>query len=407
MILEKIHFDSLEDYNYLERYVNCGSPSGFTDKYNTSVQTCAKGPGDSFCLYSIELPDGITIHDFGKIPAFFKKWQMLIHPDMVEDDLFRICTKVKKTDIYVTPTSSSRTVKILGKNGWFLKLNYNGLIGRIERQIMKKHALSAIEVSKVIENAINKKKLPSNFYFYREIFSRVIELPNKDSYYEWGIVLREPTPIPHNDKVVYHIPGFSLFSKDDNAPNDPTILIQLIDKQSKSVIDYLFEEIICPIYSAYFSLILNCGLQLECHAQNTLFAIDNNFQVIGIVARDAESIDKDISLMEELGIKNEIKTTNYKCLRKQDYNYQIMHSFMFDFKLGEYLITPIIESAKIKFGFDKRDLINKIKEFNHAYIDKLPMDFFPTDGKWYNYKNIVHDRSKKRSYITNDKPNYR
>lgn len=406
MILENINLDSFKDYLHMERYVNRGSPSGFTEKYTTSPHTSAKGTNEKFYLCSVDFPNNITFQDFGEKPKFFV-WKMLIHPDMIKEKMFSVCTNINKEALLVAPIASSRTVKILDKEGWFLKLNYKGLIGRIDRNVGRNQALSAIEVSNIIVKAIEGGKLPKTFFFLRELFARVVDLPDEYSFYEWGIVLREPSPFPKRDEIKYLIPAFSLFSPDDKNPTDPTILTQLINKQGKEVGDFLFEDIISPVYEGYFNLLLNCGLQLECHAQNTLFAIGEDFRVIGMVAKDAESIDKDLTLMSELNIQQEIQTTKYKCLRREDYNYHIMHSFMFDFKLGEYLISPIIEDALKNFSFDKKKLVDKIKKQNNTFIAKLPSDFFPSDGKWYSYENKVYDRSKKRDYIGTDNPNFR
>lgn len=406
MILENMDFDSFKDYLHMERYVNTGSPSGFTEKYTTSPHTSAKGSSDEFYLCSVDFPDNLTFQDFGHEPEFFS-WKMLVHPDMIDDELFSVCSKVNKEAVLVAPTASSRTVKIIDKDGWFLKLNYKGLIGRADRQIGRNQALSAIEVSNIIAEAIEVGKLPNTFFFLRELFARVVKIPVNNSFYEWGIVLREPRPYPKNDEIKYIIPAFSLFSKDDKSPSDPTILTQLIKKQDKTVEDFLFEDIISPVYEAYFNILIRCGLQLECHAQNTSFAIDKYFRIVGVVAKDAESIDKDLSLMNELKLKNEISTMKYKCLSKGDYNYEIMHSFMFDFKLGEYLIIPLIEDAFKNYSFNKTELIDRIKKYNNTFIKQLPNNFFPKDGKWYSYENIVHDITKKRPYIANDNPMFR
>jgi len=392
----------------MERYVNIGSPSGFTDKYTTSLNTSPKGPNESFYLCSIEFPSEFTFEDFGIIPTFFKDNEMFVHPDMIDDDLFSNCA-CNREAFLVAPTSSARTVKVIGENGWFLKLNYKGLIGRFERQIARKQASSAIEITNIIQDAINKKKLPKSFYIFPEVGARVVDFPDPDvnKPYEWGIVFREPLPFPHNRELKYVIPGFSLFSYDEKNPDDPTVLTQLIKNQRKPVEDFLFEDLISPIFEAYFCLLLQCGLQLEAHAQNISFVLDEGMNIIGLVARDAESIDKDISLIEDLKIDINIKTTEWKCILREQYNYHIMHSFMFDFKLGKYLISPIIEEALKNFPLNKEKLIDRIKSQNNSYIRQLPQDFFPLDGKWYSYDNIVHDRTKKRPYIATDNPDYR
>lgn len=405
MILEKIDFTSFADYLYMERYINDGSPSGFSYKYSTSAETSPLSKSKSFSLVSLEIPTSITIKDYGIKPSFLK-CDFLIHPDFIEDILFSKCKIVEKEALLVSPTSSARTIKIIKDNYGFIKLNYKGLIGRVDRQLAKKHALSAIEVSEIIEEALRKRKLPNKFLFYKETFARVIELPNGEETYEWGMLYREEMPFPYDNKVSYIIPAFSLFSEDINNKNHKTLLTQIIEMQKKDVEEFLFEDLICPIYENYFELLINCGLQLEAHAQNTLIGIDKNFKITGIIFKDAESIDKDVSLMKELNIDNIIKSLDYKCLRRTDYNYQIMHSFMFDFKLGEYLISPIIEESYNNFNFNKKRLEEKIRFFNKKFISRLPEDFFPSN-KWYFYEKVIHDRTKKRPYKFKENPKYR
>ena len=406
MLLDEINFNSSKDYIHMERYVNGESPSGNTSKYNTSPETRAKGDNECFYLSSVEFPKTVNIQDFGVKPDFFK-WEMLVHPDMIKLPMFERCKNINKEALIVAPTASSRTVKALESEGWFLKLNYKGLIGRLDRNVGRNQAISAIEVSNIVVNAIDRGILPDKFFFMREQFARVIDLIDEEGKpYEWGIVLREPFAYPFKEAVKYLIPAFSLFASDDKNPNHPTILTQLIRKQSKPTEDFLFDDLIAPIFDCYFQLLINCGLQLECHAQNTMFAVDENFKIVGMVAKDAESIDKDISLMEELNIKHKIQTLVYKCLRRTDYNYQIMHSFMFDFKLGEYLVSPIIAEAERNFQFDKDKLLQKIKNHNHTFMQKLPSDFFPSNV-WFDYGNEVHDRTKPRPYRRNENPAFR
>ena len=126
-------------------------------------------------------------------------------------------------------------------------------------------------------------------------------------------------------------------------------------------------------------------------------------EVVGIVSKDAESIDKDITLIAQLNIDANF-TNEFKCIRRGKY-YQIQHSSFFDNKLGEYLITPIINEAKLHFRFNEIELIDRIKELSASFIKKLPEDFFPTH--WYNYPHLVLDRSKPRPWVKNENPKYR
>lgn len=406
MILTDALSDTSASYIHMERYVNKGSPSGFTDEHNTSPETRAKGTNAEFFLCGVRFPDYVEHVDFGTKPIFFDAWDMWVHPDLIDDELFQLCVEVERQLTPVSPTSSSRTVR-LNNNNWFAKLNYKGMIGRIDRQLAYDHAESAITITNRIEQAIKSSKLSQKFRFWREVFGRVYKIPFKDSFYEWGIVFREPDPFPLDKEIALIVPAFSLFSTDDKNPSHSSILLQLVERQHKLVEDFLFEDIIAPLCTAYFETLLICGLQLEAHAQNICLGLNKELSIEAIIAKDAESIDKDLSLIEDLGLEPISYSGTFKCLTRNQYNYQIMHSFMFDFKMGEYLITPLIQHASELFSINRRGLEERIRDLNRSYIRQLPTDFFPSDGKWYSYENIVHDRTKMRPYIANESPLYR
>ncbi len=412
MKLENINFDSSSDFLHLERFVNDGSPSGFTDTYTTSFLTSPRERFESFYLCGLKFHDESILQIYGSKPeGLSDNWHLLVHPDMLYDPnnnyFFSLAKEIKINAVKVAPTASCRTVKMLENNEWFIKLHYAGLIGRVDRGLTINHASSAVEVTDFIRDGMQLNKLPSFFHFQCELYAKVAQSKINNKSIEWGMVYREAKAWPLIEKKHFLIPAFSLFSTDRIYPNDPTLLEQIIWSQNKKVEEYLFEDIISPIYSTYFNLLLNLGIQLECHAQNTLFAIDENYKIMGMVARDAESIDKDISLMEERNINHSFQTNVYKCRYRQNYKYFIMHSFMFDFKLGEYLISPIIDNAHKKFGFNKSKLIQKIKEFNEFYIRQLPPDFFPSDKKWYKNSKRVHKKTGKQKYISKMNPKFR
>ena len=216
--------DPIEALLHMERYVNRGSPSGFTDKHTTSAGTWARGDAKGFYLSAVQLPGSIEIRDCGEPPRFLGQRDMLVHPDMIDDPLFATSTHVDRRALFVAPTANNRTVKVLDQDGWFIKLCYKGIIGRNDRQLASQHAISAVEVSNVITSAFDEKRLPADLYFLRETFARVVDLPDNDKTYEWGVVLREPSAYPHDPNTVFLLPAFSLFSIDAKTPEDPLIL---------------------------------------------------------------------------------------------------------------------------------------------------------------------------------------
>ncbi|MFW1467718.1 hypothetical protein ACEWA2_05715 [Vibrio parahaemolyticus] len=404
-------FNRDESLSYMERYVNDGSPSGFSDKHTSSQHTNPRSNVELFELVGIRCADSVEKAEFGsKCPDILRDFDLLIHPDMRNLDLWSEEFILSDSALTVTPTSSPRTVREVCNKKKYYKLHYQGMLGRQDRNLEIKHAQSAIEVSCELESAIFSKKLPPSFLFYRESYARVITIPSKDTKIadkkEYGIVVRDSVPFG-NKAFHFVIPAFSLFSFDMFDPYKKTILEQLFNHQSKSIEDFIFDDLLKPIFDCYFSSLLSCGLQLEAHAQNVLICLNKDKEIVGVAFRDAESIDKDLTLIEKLKLDVSLSRNYYKEIHENDYNYQIMHSFMFDFKLGEYLITPIINSAKHFSKIKENRLYKKIKAYNKKKISQLPNDFFPKDGKWYNYANVVHDKSKKRDYISHNNPKYR
>lgn len=418
MLLKTIATNPLEAWQYIERYVNKGSESGF-DKINNTIPVYTSPysdtkqyPLDVYDCSQLETESLSACHS----SDILQPNEFVLHPGNIilssdNEIIKRAVDKLifKNRNRYIaTPTSSSRTVFISSSNKClgFFKLHYDGLVGRVNRSISKKQALSSIELTEMIVKAIEKKILPHNLHFFKEPFAKVVR--NDD--YEMAYVFRELNPFPYNENIKYIIPMFSLFSKDKYALNDATLLQQLFEAQNLSIEQFILNSIIYPIFNCYFELLLTIGLQPEWQAQNVLLGLDNDFKVIGIIFRDLESIDKDIELMKNLDFhKNNIypffKSYDYKCIW---YNYrpltkdsyQVKHSFMFDFKLCRYLIMPLIECAKTFSNIDIIKVEKEITDFNQQFIKKLPVGFFPKNC-WYNYANIVLDRTKPRPFVSN------
>lgn len=412
MNINEILLDDEKAYIYMERYVNNGSPSGFS-KNTTSEKTQPQGETTSFPVKIIRFDETIRMEEIGKtrfnvLPdrCFF------CHPDTLEHE---ILINIKEHweivgEIEVAPTASGRTVKCIGDNKFFLKLDYLGRLGRITRNLDTPHIQSANEVTTILKEAVLNGKMNSKFAFLLEDFGRVAYLPMENGgTYEIGFILRDNQlfKAQNSSEKFFLIPAFSLFGTDMKRPNDKPIIAQLFKEQDKSINEFAFEDVLKPIIDCYFDVLLNCGLCLEAHAQNTLIAIDEHYQIRYIVARDLESVDKDLSLREFFGYSNDIiLAKNYKCLRNTDYNYTIKHSFMFDFKLGNYLLDPLLETFQKYFSeFKAEEIVGKIKAITHAYIDKLPQDYYPE--KWYDYEKEIFDLDKKRPYIAHTNPRYR
>jgi len=350
----------------------------------------------------------VEVIDVGdNIYTEFPSRTLFCHPDnLVLPFMQNIAGKWKQVDsVKVSPQSSGRTVKCIQKYSFSVKLDYFGLLGRITRNLDSKKLLSAFEVSACIREAVDLGVMNPTFSFFQERYGRYAKIKLSDgNFYEMGFVIREDEPYPLHNNLTAYIPFFSLFALDKQSPEDDPLIVQLFKRQNEPVNGFCL-TIITAVINAFFDTLVYCGLCLEAHAQNMLLGIDRNGKIVSVIARDMESVDKDLPLREYLGLGTQFLSEPYKCLHATDYNYTIMHSFMFDYKLGCYLVDPLLDAMQIINGFDRSWVTAEIKNLVHQRSSDLPSSYFPP--QWYNYENKIFENKTRRPYIAHENPRYR
>lgn len=407
MKIEEIKNNPDITLRYMERYVNSGSPSGFTKKNTTSRNTSPFSDNDAFALYSMYL-DEEDFEIYGEIDSStisLPKSEMLLHPDMVSKAFVRQAGEPRVTDYRVTPTSSGRTVQFLGDfNNDYIKLHYDGVIGRIDRKLPKRKAINGIEISSIIIDAIDEDKLPSSLSIFREPYAKLLKGADDSS--SWGAVWRDSHPTGKTSgKIDFLIPLFSLWSLDTKSETDKTIFHQLCELWGSHSESKITHEIIIPLIDSYFSLILNLGLQNEANAQNFLIGFDSDYNPVSVSIRDLMGIEKDYTLRESLGLSNRFDASGYKviCASKNKQLWQIRHSFAFDFKFSHYVIMPIVNLCSEMRIFSEKEKIAEIKDYiKNTWIRQLPNNYFPGNRSWYLHENTLLTREKK--YISKQNP---
>ena len=434
MRIEEFIENPIEALIKAERYVNDGSPSGIAN--TTSMSTCPKSVAKTFNVIQVTFPKEIEVKDVGVIKSgHIQDNSIYIHPDMLDYWLLQTTTHFITGELVVSPTASGRTV-LATNEGFFVKLAYSKQLGRLTRHLGEEKLNSAHEVTQQLVRAVETGMANPQFAFLREDYGRVAFLPINDierakndkvpqtnidnGKYEMGCLFRELKPFPYIKETEHLIPFFSLFGHEYSPTTQKRLrkqgvplVIQLFEKQDKPIEEFITRDLIFPLLHAYFDALLLGGVELEAHAQNMLLTIDSNFKVKRIVCRDLESAGRDATLMDYLKIQY-THGSGYKynvLLEKEvDQKYAkwyITHSFMFDFKLGEYIITPLLATIKKHFPcFDKAGVIKAIRLYNKQFIDKLPIGFFPKD--WCTYKKVnFEQQGLKREYDWHSRPRYR
>ncbi|MDE5562789.1 MAG: ferric iron reductase [Clostridiales bacterium] len=433
MKIEEYLINPIETYIKTERYINDGSPSGFSEQNKTSPETSPRSSILSFDIYSFELNEGVTVENIGA-PHNFKIPNNIIyvHPDMISEPIWSKEYYHQCAGVEVSPTASGRTVLARGQTPFFIKLAYPKCLGRLIRHMGRDKILSACEVTKHLMQAVESRKTNPKFSFLREDYGRVAYIPAVsdmdqtyplvNGFYEWGMLLREFKPYPYINENEFLLPFFALFGKEyipgsltSAAHQDLPLVLQLYQRQTqyKKLEEYLLQEVLFPLFDTYFDALLLAGIELEAHSQNMLISLDNNLRVSRIVCRDLESAGRDGTLMEYLHIPFQKLCPykyNYLTDIEPDQKYpkwQITHSFMFDFKLGEYLVSPLLSCCKEYCDeLNLSKIEEDIKEYNEHFISMLPKDFFPPE--WCHYEKINFEKEgKKREYIWQKNPKYR
>lgn len=412
MLLENLNLKSLP---YLERYVNSGSPSGFTIRYTTSEETKPFGLAPFFNPFICVAPEECFKY-YGEIPAFKefeetegKNW-LLVHPDMKNEKVFhsKNVSLKKSKKIKLVPTASGRTVELFDSltKGYF-KLHYTHIIGRITRELDNKIGIAGPEISKHLVSLIDQNKLDRRLTLMRETGARIFQGHSRNKSVEWGMVWREKDAykIDYNE-VKYVVPVFSLFGKDILAKKDKPLLEQIINHIGVDPTDYVLNQLIFPMIECYFNLIKNSGIQPEWHAQNLLVGLTKDFAPVKFIMRDLESMDKDLTFMEEHNIKIKFESAPFKCIDKTQWNYQRKHSFMYDYKFGEYIIQPLLNFLKKSYKIETLPLHQKIKLHSKIFIDEFPEDFYPK--YWVVFRKILIDQTiSDRPYVYKKNPKFR
>lgn len=402
-------FDNrMEMYVYMERYVNEGSPSGFTTVHTTSYETNPFTGKESFYLLEFCDNDCKTFVR-GEENELFTTGKNYAHPDSVQSrELIKAGRLLKQSKILVSPTASGRTMLILdGFRKGFLKLTYDvSKIGRCTRDISYIAGYGSIETSNKIKQYIDMKKLPNCFAFLPETSMKVSQL-NCKGIFEWGTIFREFNPYPSTDFDVAIIPAFSLFSIDTKNPLDEKLINQFIEISKKDPSQYLWNVLKITV-DAYWGLNLNCALRAELHSQNCMYEIDTNFQITRLVIKDMEDVDRDFTLAKHIGIPFSWDTYPFRCYDENSREFKYRASYMYDFKLGEYLLSPIIETVSKKFGLNPNDFEKRVRDYvRDKYLPLLPADYFPINGCWYYCKKVETKPGEGKKFYSSPNPKFR
>lgn len=407
---ELLSGDREVSYIYLERYVNDGSPTGFTEVHKTSEATNPFTGAECFPL--LEFCDSdLDIVNLGQDCSYLRGSTNFAHPDSVNSQVLHGSGRtLKESAFMVSPVAGGRTMILRDGSvrGGYLKLTYDvSRIGRVDRQLTIKHCESSLEVSEVLQAASKRGLLSPNTALMLEPAARVSLLPTPGGLYEWGTIFRERHPYPAGASDALLIPGFSLFGHDRKSQSDNALIVQMIRCGGYDPKQYLV-DLATMIVDAYWAIVHACALHIECHGQNCFFEMTPDFKINRIVVKDMDSVEKDIPLAEFLGVARDWRSYPYMCMSPEVWYYPIRASYMYDFKLGEYLLSPLIACVSAAFNLREDEVDLEISDHvRRTHLAGLPPSYFPADGCWYDCDNTERKPGERRQYFAHPNPRFR
>lgn len=232
-----------------------------------------------------------------------------VHPQVNEDlTVFNMPEIIKdsscKGELTVIPTASSRTVLVADKDltevpPFCVKLHYPFQITRSIRHLEKRKIEHSIRISNDFAQVKIHQKNP-NFAYLPESFGAAYGNDKKS----WGFLVREMTPKPLLAEQGQLLPLFSLYCPDKKNPNKKPMLCTLIEKSNLTPEDFVMEKIFKPLLKCWADVLVETGVVLEAHGQNTCIELDQNGMPNRMVFRDFDTyVNKE--LREKSGLSFE------------------------------------------------------------------------------------------------------
>jgi hypothetical protein len=370
---------------HLERWCNDGSPSGLSFGANQVSPSYRPREGrTSFEASAFLVPwEAAEFHSAGPSPELTATVTsaagavLTLHPDNPVIPPGRPTAPRR-----VVPTSSGRTVIVLDPAPvHYAKLHYPGLLGRVPRELNAPRVAASIRMSAALDDAAECGMLTDSCAYLAESIGVLASVDGA----EHGVIYREFTPRHQGGPdpcapAMPLIPFFALFSADSRAPDDPPLLITLLRLSGLSAAAAL-RSLLELVLESYGALAFAAGLVPEDHAQNLLLQLSPDLVPLRVVRRDLLDWYADLEIRRDRGLPADFsRVLDTAADPERAFGGR---SYAFDFRLGEYVLKPLVDCAVRYCGVDGGETERWIGERVHAIAARHGVDlheyFHPYD----------------------------
>jgi hypothetical protein len=371
---------------FMERYVDEAAKtySPFAGLSETAPEYRPRSDRPSFDLVTVCAPrDRVSV--FQADPAtslrdrYVRSEDVLfaIHPETWSsseiDNLDELHALPRGEPIQVAPTASTRTVFTTRCTqdvpAHFLKLHCPRRISRFNRRLRRKNIHNSIEVSRDLADM----RCDRFAYLPDSIGFTYCSGENP-----WGFLIREATPRPYLAQRLL-IPYFALYAGDLKHPEQPPLLVQLIERLGAEPESFVIDEIMVPVLDCWAKVVRQRGILLESHAQNILLEIDQDFRPRRVVHRDFDVwIDAEARRLVGLDVPFLGSNIGADMPYPKEQHYSLVYDHFIGRGLFDYLLQVLTRFCAADEDRVRRRVVNA---FHRSFPDSDR--FFPARTTFY------------------------
>lgn len=286
------------------------------------------------------LPDDYRDGDRMLLPVHPEALRM---PDLYAADALR----EPGPPLLVVPTANARTVLVRQRgerpvDPHFVKLHYPKRLSRFTRRLRR----PVIELQLWVADELYGVAAP----FLPEVAGGVV---GHDPEHAWGFLLREATVRP-GPGLRYTVPLFALYGYDVKAPDEPTLLEQLIRRSGEDAYGWVTRRLIEPLIAMWCVVLRQTGCALEPHGQNALIQFGPDGTEVRVAYRDC-AVYVDPALRAERGLHRPLPPRNVISHDIDKPREQVL-SLVYDSFLGSHALNYVARLVSERFGVDPDSL---------------------------------------------------
>jgi Ferric iron reductase FhuF-like transporter len=391
--------DPIACWQYAERYLGVGTRtySRFAGDLEISPHCHPQLGNPSFTVSTFRVPpplaswlsNGLA----SDLPSLYRDGEdvlLPVHPDALHfDGLVGRADLLRcgpGPDLEVVPSANARTVFVARLGGapvppHFLKLHYPRRLSRFTRRLRA----PIIGLQLWVADELARVGVP----FLPEVGGGVFGTGTD----AWGFLVRETAlPLP------FVVPLFALYGKDYHAPDDPTLLEQLVRASGEPAEAFVAERIVAPMVRLWVRIVGSTGCAPEMHGQNTLFTFAADGRTTGVLYRDC-GIYVDADTRTACGLDRSLPPTNV-IPRDVPFPSAQVFSLVYDSFMGHHALSYVAGVAEERLGVDRKALYEAAREAFGSSTDLLPETV-------YYYDNTLYDEGGWHLVDTGQRPTWR